>query len=171
MGTLTFGSPQHVCTIDDRALMHLQIVIITKLRRGERFRFWCDHEGGPSMVWMSPDIPLQFHFHGPTDTKINPEWVSALERTAGSAQGLHLLEEPDASGLDQPREPVTEADVAGQQMQDALNSRVLIERAKGIVAQAEQVGMDEALRRLEDRARASRRTLFAVAREIVDSIG
>lgn len=151
--------------------MHLQIVIITRLRRGESFQFWCDHEDGPTALWLSPDIPLQFHFHGPTDAKVNPEWVLALERTAQSAQGLHLVNEPDAPGPAEPQVPFAEADAGGQLMQDALNSRVLIERAKGIVAQAEQVEMDEALRRLEDRARATRRSLSAVAREIVDSVG
>lgn len=43
MGTLFYGNRGIHVTFDDRALMHLQIVITAKLRRKESFLFtWTD---------------------------------------------------------------------------------------------------------------------------------
>ncbi len=61
-----------------------------------------------------------------------------------------------------------EADLAREQLQHALDSRVIIEQAKGILSQTERVDMDEAFQRLRQRARSTGRLLSVVAREIVD---
>jgi len=54
------------------------------------------------------------------------------------------------------------------QLQGALNSRVLLEQAKGVVAERRQVGMDEAFALLRSYARNNRKQLSAVARAIID---
>ncbi|MCS5734479.1 GAF and ANTAR domain-containing protein [Herbiconiux sp. CPCC 203386] len=64
-----------------------------------------------------------------------------------------------------------EADTAREQLQHALNSRIVIEQAKGIIAYSDQVDMDEAFRRLRSRARASGQLLSVVAREVVEAAG
>ncbi|GAA3918472.1 GAF and ANTAR domain-containing protein [Microbacterium invictum] len=54
-----------------------------------------------------------------------------------------------------------------EQLQRALDSRVLIEQAKGVIAHAENVDMDEAFRRLRARARGSRARITEVARDLI----
>lgn len=62
-----------------------------------------------------------------------------------------------------------ESDIARDQLQRALDSRVLIEQAKGVLAHLEQVEMDEAFALLRSRARSSGRHLSVVAQEIIDA--
>jgi transcriptional regulator with GAF, ATPase, and Fis domain len=54
------------------------------------------------------------------------------------------------------------------QLQGALNSRVVLEQAKGIVAERRRVGMDEAFALLRSYARSNRTQLSAVASAIID---
>jgi GAF domain-containing protein len=60
-----------------------------------------------------------------------------------------------------------EQTLAREQLQRALESRVVIEQAKGVIATAENVDMDEAFRRLRARARDSRARISEVARELI----
>jgi GAF domain-containing protein len=62
-----------------------------------------------------------------------------------------------------------EADLARDQLQHALNSRVLIEQAKGVIAHTDGVDMEEAFRRLRSRARNSGQLLSIVAHDVVES--
>jgi GAF domain-containing protein len=61
-----------------------------------------------------------------------------------------------------------ESDIAQQQLQHALNSRVVIEQAKGVIAQVHNVSMDEAFRRLRSHARSNGLGLHEVATGVVD---
>lgn len=60
-----------------------------------------------------------------------------------------------------------ERTAARDQLQRALDSRVLIEQAKGIIAQSQNVDMDEAFRRLRAQARSSRARISEAARELI----
>jgi AmiR/NasT family two-component response regulator len=60
-----------------------------------------------------------------------------------------------------------ESDVVREQLQLALNSRVLIEQAKGILAYTHDVPMDEAFGLLQDYARRNQRALAEVAQGLV----
>lgn len=55
-----------------------------------------------------------------------------------------------------------------EQLEAALHSRVIIEQAKGVLAERGALDMDEAFRRLRSHARASNTRLADVARELVD---
>ncbi|MDP9224778.1 MAG: GAF and ANTAR domain-containing protein [Actinomycetota bacterium] len=66
---------------------------------------------------------------------------------------------------------VKEREVLAAQLQTALDSRVVIEQAKGILAERLGFDMDTAFSTLRDAARRANRRLSEVARDIIDSRG
>ncbi len=62
---------------------------------------------------------------------------------------------------------IREANVVADQLQQALQSRVAIEQAKGMLAEQAGVGMGEAFSRLRGHARDQRRLLADVADDVV----
>lgn len=62
---------------------------------------------------------------------------------------------------------VEEATIAQAQLQRALDSRVLIEQAKGYLAQSHNLDMDAAFQKLRAHARSTQRRLADVAGEVV----
>jgi ANTAR domain len=60
------------------------------------------------------------------------------------------------------------SDTLNEQLQTALNSRVIIEQAKGKLAERLGVDMDQAFTMLRDRARTSNRRLSDLARAFID---
>lgn len=98
MGKLLYGTPPTQHAIDDRALMHLQIVIVNKFRRCEAFALHIaasPAEGtGRQTLWLHPSIPVQFAFDGSRVPSTNPEWVRMLMEEANSGRGLRLVAEP-----------------------------------------------------------------------------
>jgi GAF domain-containing protein len=62
---------------------------------------------------------------------------------------------------------VEHATVAQEQLQRALDSRVVIEQAKGFLAHTRQVDMDEAFRILRNHARSNQTPLGDVARAVI----
>ncbi|HEV7823522.1 MAG TPA: GAF and ANTAR domain-containing protein [Mycobacteriales bacterium] len=55
-----------------------------------------------------------------------------------------------------------------EQLQTALNSRIVIEQAKGVVAERRNLDMDQSFALLRDTARSSNRRLSELARAVVD---
>jgi hypothetical protein len=99
VGQLIYGSTGTRIEIDDRALAHLKVVIITKLRRSEGFAFSWDEElkngSGRSTVWMHPSVSIQFKFSGTRQPSMNKIWLEELMSSANSGGGLHVLPEHD----------------------------------------------------------------------------
>lgn len=97
MGTLTYDV-DHKLDIDDRTLAHLQIVIGTKLRRGESFNFtWIKDPSagsGRTTIWLDPSISLTYDFLGSKQPLINRAWTEILMHAANSTTGLAILPEP-----------------------------------------------------------------------------
>ncbi|MEO6122018.1 MAG: GAF and ANTAR domain-containing protein [Acidimicrobiales bacterium] len=60
-----------------------------------------------------------------------------------------------------------DSQVVTDQLQKALHSRVTVEQAKGMLAERAGIGTDDAFSRLRNHARASRRLLVEVARDVV----
>ena len=107
MGTLTYDS-KLTATFDDRILAHLQVVIWSKVRRGEQFSFtWTDatHGGARTSIWISPNISMAFEFYGSRVPAINRQWVGELPRRPAIAPGAYehgrrLAESCQALGAD-----------------------------------------------------------------------
>ncbi|TDE03136.1 ANTAR domain-containing protein [Jiangella asiatica] len=63
---------------------------------------------------------------------------------------------------------VREYELVAEQLQSALNSRILIEQAKGVLAERLSLSVDEAFAWLRDNARRHNRKLHDVAAAVVD---
>ena len=63
---------------------------------------------------------------------------------------------------------IREANIGMDQLQFALNSRVVIEQAKGVIAERRQVDMDQSFALLRGTARTHNRRLSELARAVVD---
>lgn len=84
----------------------------------------------------------------------------------GDVQIVQALTDVAAIGLLQER-AIRRGEVLTEQLQKALNSRVVIEQAKGAVAQARGVSVDEAFTVIRDYARRNHQQLGSVAHAIV----
>lgn len=105
MGTLFYGDALSSAEFDDRLLAHLQLAIVTKLRRSESFVFSWDIPvaggSGSNSIWISPTVGLRFTYPTHAREPINRAWVEALVRTANSVSGLRIVDEP-AAGAEAP---------------------------------------------------------------------
>ena len=63
---------------------------------------------------------------------------------------------------------LTRSEVVNQQLQTALNTRLVIEQAKGVLAERGAVDMDRAFNLLRAHARRTNRRLAELARDVVD---
>lgn len=102
MGRFVYEGNQKT-EIEDRALLHLQMVMTAKLRRGEPFSFsWKDDAslgGGRITVWVHAGSNLVFKYFGSREPAINRSWLDALSHTAGAPTGLYLVPEPSDGSL------------------------------------------------------------------------
>lgn len=98
MGRLIYDSTLEA-DFDDRLLAHLQLVIGTKLGKGEAFYFsWRDATAvgsGRTSLWLHPAIPLRFKYHGGRPPTVNSEWVRRLLQDTYTANGLRISDEPE----------------------------------------------------------------------------
>lgn len=65
---------------------------------------------------------------------------------------------------------LTRSELVNQQLQTALNTRVLIEQAKGVLAERGDIDMDRAFNLLRGHARRSQRRLADLARDVVNGV-
>ncbi|SFI71335.1 hypothetical protein SAMN04487751_2727 [Microbacterium saccharophilum] len=104
MGKLTYDRVVKV-DFEDRQLAHLQLVIGTKLRRGESFHFsWKDDTSigdGRTTIWVHPHCSLVYKYYGSRRPQLNMAWVEALAYTANSPSGLYLVPEPAEQAIEE----------------------------------------------------------------------
>jgi transcriptional regulator with GAF, ATPase, and Fis domain len=86
------------------------------------------------------------------------------------AQIVQAVADVATIGLLQER-TIRRSEVLTEQLQGALNSRIVIEQAKGAISQAHGVSVDDAFARMRSYARASRRRLSEVAHAVVTDPG
>jgi AmiR/NasT family two-component response regulator len=85
---------------------------------------------------------------------------------ASDVEAAQALADVATIGILQER-AIRENQTVRRQLQSALDSRVVIEQAKGVVAYTHGEGMDEAFRRIRSYARETRRPLTEISRAIV----
>ncbi len=89
------------------------------------------------------------------------------EMTSSQVNISQALADAATIGILQERSVREQVDVAGQ-LQGALNSRIVIEQAKGVVAEQQKVSMENAFALLRGYSRSSRTPLSDVARAVID---
>lgn len=96
MGRFIYDTMANSVDIDDRTLAHLRIVVMNKLRRSEAFMFDVEvgDGSGRRSFWIHPGVPLQFHFFGSRNPRINRAWIEELMQAASGPNGLTLVPEP-----------------------------------------------------------------------------
>jgi GAF domain-containing protein len=99
---------------------------------------------------------------------LNVFLIERRDLDEGDARLLQALADLATISLIQ-EQAVARADVLTEQLQAALNSRIVIEQAKGAVARTFGISVDEAFTMLRGHARTSRRRLTEVAHEVVTS--
>ncbi len=103
VGRFIYDTNANAVDIEDRTLSHLRIVVMNKLRRGEAFMFDVEigDGSGRRSFWVHPSVPMQFHFYGSRQPKINRAWIEELMLAASGPAGLTIVPEPP----DEPVEP------------------------------------------------------------------
>lgn len=86
---------------------------------------------------------------------------------AGTVRLGQALADVATIGLLQAR-AIRQRDTLAEQLQTALNSRVLIEQAKGVIAERRHIDMDQSFILLRGSARSRNRRLSDLARAVVD---
>ncbi|WP_375386594.1 ATP-dependent DNA ligase [uncultured Microbacterium sp.] len=100
MGRFIYDTMANSVDIDDRTLAHLRIVVMNKLRRSEPFMFDVEigDGSGRRSFWVHPSVPLQFHFFGSRNPRINRAWIEDLMQVASGPNGLSITPEPAEAG-------------------------------------------------------------------------
>jgi hypothetical protein len=108
LGHLIYGVAPAI-RINDRALRHLQAVVMSKLRRNESFSFeWhsepdidgddaIENGGEFGSVWISQAALLYFSYDKAPEDTFNMAWLKLLSETVASTGRLRLLREPRKS--------------------------------------------------------------------------
>lgn len=104
MGKLIYGPSDRELEINDRALAHLKIVTLSKLRRGESFALsWAhgaNNGSGRSTLWLHPAISVQFVFNENHKPALDRQMIEQLIAAANSPEGVNLHAEPSVAGED-----------------------------------------------------------------------
>jgi hypothetical protein len=99
MGYLIYGAGAEY-EIEDRALAHLKIAVVAKLRLQESFLLnWSlspSDGSGRVSLWLSPAVPLQFRFSGSRPPELNRTWLQALAHSSHSGRGMILMSEDES---------------------------------------------------------------------------
>jgi transcriptional regulator with GAF, ATPase, and Fis domain len=110
-------------------------------------------------------IPLRLRAN--TIGAVNLLRITTGELNATDRRAAQVLTDVATIGILQERS-IRAGEVLQQQLQHALDSRVVIEQAKGVLAHTHHLTMDEAFERLRGFARSERISIATAARGLVD---
>lgn len=109
-------------------------------------------------------LPMRLREH--TIGAVNVFRVGGEPLGADEARVARALTDVATIGLIQQR-AITRAELLTSQLQGALNSRIVIEQAKGALARSLGIGVDQAFEVLRDHARRTQQRLTDVARDLL----
>jgi GAF domain-containing protein len=109
---------------------------------------------------------LPMRLRGTVIGALNLFHVEAGEMQSADVEAAQALADVATIAILQHRATL-EAQVVNQQLQNALNSRIVIEQAKGIVAQRESLNMERAFSALRNHARNHNLRLVDVAEAVI----
>jgi hypothetical protein len=96
MGRLIYGARGLHIEMDDRLLAHLQVVVVSKVRRNEGFVLsWSEtaSEGsGRRSIWVHPYLELLFEYAGSRRIELDPKLAEDMIAKAGTNSGLDIAE-------------------------------------------------------------------------------
>lgn len=163
----------------------IQMVELMQLQADQGPCLDCFRTGAPVLVADLGEAPERWPRFAPEAMNAGFRAVHALPlRLRGKVLGALNLFRSTPGGLDRAdataaqaladvatvallqHRAVSEAQTLAEQLQDALNSRVAIEQAKGVLAAQAGLEMDEAFLRLRGYARAHQRLLTEVAEDV-----
>jgi hypothetical protein len=128
MGTLFYGTDSHGVELDDRALAHLKVALLTLLRAQQSVALTIarpvSQGSGRDTMWITPTTDLRFHFSGNRPPRINETWVRAIISTANTPSGMRLPAENEVGQAAQPSQQAQRTQPA-QPAQPAQPSRLL----------------------------------------------
>ena len=110
---------------------------------------------------------LPMRLRGAVIGALNLFHVEAAGMTASDMHSAQALADVATIGILQHRAAV-EAQALNDQLNQALNSRIAIEQAKGIISERLSIEMDQAFRILRQHARSRNQRLAEVARQVTD---
>lgn len=95
MGKLTYGAIQREIVIDDKLLAHIEVVVLSRLRRNNAFALrWTENvEGGDDVrrtIWVHPNSDLYFEYETPEHGELDREVLDKLAKSADSNAGINL---------------------------------------------------------------------------------
>ena len=137
--------------------------------RDELTRRWPDFGRSMSDAGFETVLASPMRWHDRVLGGLNMFWASSKSLTqdqrdlAQSFADIATLALMQSPGPDKP-------DAVAQRLRNALQGRVVIERAKGVLAQTDGLGMDEAFARLVQVSEETERPLSNVAREVLDDV-
>ena len=140
-----------------------EIVTIADIKRLDRwpaFRNLAVSQGFRSVH----AVPLRLRSQTIGALTLFREQPGRLDRA--EAQLAQALADIATAGILQDR-ILSDQDAVQHQLQHALDSRVIIEQAKGVIAQRDRISVDEAFNLLRAYARRNRRRLHEVAHKVV----
>lgn len=101
MGYLYYGTTSYRVEMDDRALAHLKIAMLTLLRAGQSLAFSFvrppEAGSGRETLWICPTTDIRFRFNGSRAPAVNEPWVRRIIETAKTPAGMRMVSEtPEA---------------------------------------------------------------------------
>lgn len=98
MGYLHIGQNGFLSAVDDRALAHLKIVMLSALRRGDGLSLTLKRDSangsGRETFWIHPGTDLRFQFLGGRVPHINHDWLHRMADACAGGTGLYIMDEP-----------------------------------------------------------------------------
>jgi hypothetical protein len=107
-------------------------------------------------------------WHGRVLGGLNMFWQSAKDLTPEESELAQAFADVCTLALMQPS--TDDPTAVAERLRSALQGRVVIERAKGVLAQTEGVGVDEAFTRLVDQSKRTAQPLAVVAAQVISDI-